>query len=229
MLKRLHALLALPLLAGVLSAAWAEDIPNARWFRYYDDKHQPTITDSLTPEHVARGYDALTASMQLIKHVDPQRAMTPAEIASVKAKREADANRAKEDKQLLRLYSSPTDAEHARDRQLDAIQLRIDFSNNALTNLRQRRADEAQRAAVFERTGKAVPGDLKKNIATYDQQITSAQNEISLRKADQEKVRGEFAPVIQRLQELTGKPASNTPAPATTAAPAAKPAAAGKP
>jgi hypothetical protein len=225
MLKRFSVLLALPLLAGTLSIAHAEDISNARWFRYYDDKHQPTVTDSITPEHVARGYDALTANMQLIKHVNPQRALSPEELAAVRAKRDADAQRAKDDKQLLRLYSGPLDAEHARDRQLDAIQLRIDFSNNALASMRQRRAAEAQRAAVFERTGKPVPADLKQSIASYDQQITAAQNEIAQRKADQEKVRAEFAPVVARLQELTGKPASSAPA---QAAPA-KPAVPGKP
>jgi hypothetical protein len=220
MLKRFSVLLALPLLAGTLSAMAAEP-GEARWYRYYDDKHQPTITDSITPEHVARGYDALTANMQVIKHVDAQRTLSPEELAAARAKRDADAQRAKDDKQLLRLYAGPVDAEHARDRQLDAIQLRIDFSNNALTSMRQRRAAEAQRAAVFERTGKPVPADLKQSIATYDQQIIAAQNEIAQRKTDQEKVRAEFAPVILRLQELTGKPASASSAPAAAAKPAA--------
>lgn len=210
------------LLIAATGLAGAEQV--ARWYRYYDDNKQSNVTDSITPEHVARGYDELTASMQLIRHVGPQKALTPQEIAAAKAKRDAEAQRAKDDKQLLRLYSSPADAEHARDRQLDALQLRIDFSSNSLGNLRQRRAAEAQKAAAFERTGKPVPADLKQNIANYDKQIQSAQGEVAQRKADQDKVRAEFAPTIQRLVELTGKPASSTPAPAATpVAPPTKP------
>ena len=47
----------------------------ARWFRYYDDHHHPNVTDVVTPEHVSHGYDELTANMQLIRHVPPQRAL----------------------------------------------------------------------------------------------------------------------------------------------------------
>lgn len=217
MLKFLLSLL----LIATASLASAEQ--TARWYRYYDDSKQANVTDNITPEHVARGYDELTASMQVIRHVAPQKALTPQEIAAARAKRDADAQRAKDDKQLLRLYSSPADAEHARDRQLDALQLRVDFSSNALTNLRQRRASEAQKAAVFERTGKPVPADLKQSIANYDKQVLAAQAEITQRKADQDKVRAEFTPTIQRLVELTGKPAASTPAATPAMPPAAKP------
>lgn len=217
MLKSFLTLFAAALL-GFTAAAQAEEIPGARWYRYYDDKRQPTVTDNLSQEHIDRGYDALSSSMQVIKHVPPQRALTAQEQAAIKAKREAELQQAKDDKQLLRLYSSPADAEHARDRQLDAIQLRIDFSNNSLSGLRQRRAGEAQKAAVFERTGKPVPTDLKKSIASYDKQIQAAQTEISQRKAEQDKLNADFAPVIQRLQTLTGKPASSTPPASVTPA-----------
>ena len=215
-MKRAFSLLlpSLWLLAGLGQAA---DIPGARWYRYYDDKHQPTVTDSVTAEHISRGYDALSANMQLIQHVPPQRALTPEEIAANKAKRDAEAQRARDDKQLLRLYSTPSDAEHARDRQIDALQLRIDFSSNAVTSLRQRRAADAQKAAVYERTGKPVPKDLKDSISNYDKQIQSAQTEVSERKAEQDRIRKEFEPVITRLKELTGAkpatPAGGTPAP----------------
>lgn len=209
-------LFSLLLLAGSLGTSVTQ-AADARWYRYYDEKKQANVTDYVTPEHTARGYDELTASMQLIKHVPPQRALSPQEVAAAKAKRDADAQRERDDKQLQRLYSSPADAEHARDRQLDAVQLRIDFSTNALANLRQRRAAEAAKAAVFERTGKPVPKDTKDGIAHYDKQIQSAQLEITTRKAEQDKIRATFTPVIARLQELaairagTALPASAKP------------------
>ena len=188
---------------------------DARWYRYYDDKHQPNVTDNVTPEHITRGYDELNASMRPIKHVPAQRSLTAQELAAAKAKRNADAQHERDDKKIQRLYSSSADAEHARDRQLDAIQLRVDFSTNALTNLRQRRAEEAQKAAVFERTGKPVPKDTKDGIAKYDKQIQSAQMEINARKAEQDKIRTEFTLVIERLKELAAMRATNGTAPAS--------------
>lgn len=199
-----HLFLLLATLAFGVPLAYASGKAEARWFRYYNDKNQPTVTDMVTPEHVARGYEELTGSMQVIRRVPPQRALTAEEQAAARAKREADKQREKEDKQLLRLYSRAQDAEFARNRQIDALQVRIDFANNQLTRLRQNRANEAQKAAVFERKGKPVPADIKASIEQYDKQIQTAQTEMETRKAEQEKVRADFAPVIQRLQELTG-------------------------
>lgn len=209
------------LLAGVLSSpALAEDTDKARWYRFYNEKNQPTVTDRITEEHVSRGYEALDQSMQLLRRVPPQRALTAEEQAAAKALREANTKQKQDDKQLLRLYSRPADAEHSRDRQIDAIQLRIDFSTSSLNRLRESRAKEAQRAAVLERTGKPIPATLKNDIAKYDKQIQQLQTEIQARKAEQDKVRQDFAPIVQRLSELTGLPASAT----SSAKPASAPA-----
>lgn len=209
----MHRPLAVLLLAGALiHPAHAENEDRARWYRYYNDKNQPTITDRITEEHISRGYDALDQGMQLLRKVPPQRALTPEEIAAAKVARAAEARRKEDDKHLLRLYSRPRDAEQNRDRQIDAIQLRIDFTTGALTRLRDTRAKAAQQAAVLERTGRPVPAPLVEEIGKYDKQIQQLQGEIQARKAEQEKLRQEFAPIIQRLNELTGAATGTPPA-----------------
>lgn len=208
----MYRLAAITLLTTLLAGhAMAGDSDGARWYRYYNDNNQPSVSDRVTEEHISRGYDALDKNMQLLRHVPPQRRLTPEELAAAKAARSAEAKRKEDDQQLLRLYSRPSDAEHSRDRQLEAIQLRIDFSTSSLARLRDSRTQEAQRAAVLERTGKPVPAPLKDSIANYDRQIQKLQTEIKARKAEQEKVRADFAPVIQRLQELTGAAAAPKP------------------
>ncbi len=203
-------LVSLLLCAATLAQAAAQD---ARWYRYYDERRQPNVTDKITPEHVIYGYDELNTNMQVIRHVPAQRPLTAEELAAAKARKEAIAQRKHDDQQLLRLYTVPADAEHARNRLIDAIQVRIDFNNSSLAGLRQRRATEAQKAAVFERTGKPVPNDLRESIASYDRQIQATQAEINQRKGEQDKVREDFVPVIERLHELTGKPSPpSTPA-----------------
>ena len=209
----MHRPLAVLLLAGALiHPAHAENEDRARWYRYYNDKNQPTITDRITEEHISRGYEALDQGMQLLRKVPPQRALTPEEIAAAKAARAAEARRKEDDKHLLRLYSRPRDAEQNRDRQIDAIQLRIDFTTGALARLRDTRAKAAQQAAVLERTGRPVPAPLMEEIGTYDKEIPQLQGEIQARKAEQEKLRQEFAPIIQRLNELTGAATGTPPA-----------------
>lgn len=212
--------LILALLAPLAEAAPTST--DARWFRYYDSKNQPVVSDRVTPEHVTHGYDELTIRMQLIRKVPAQRPLTPEEQVARLAQREAAAQRQRDDKQLLRLYSGPTDAVRARNRQVDALQVRIDFNTNLLASSRQRRAVEAQRAATFERKGQPVPADVRRNIAELDQQIATAQADIITLKAEHQKVSAEFAAIIQRLAELTGKPASLAPKATDAAAPAAK-------
>ena len=140
----MHRPLATILLAGALSSpAWSDNEDPARWYRYYNDKNQPTITDRITEEHISRGYEALDKGMQLVRKVPPQRALTPAEVAAAKAARAAAAKRKEDDQQLLRLYSRPHDAEQNRDRQIEAVQLRIDFTSSALSRLKETRAKAA--------------------------------------------------------------------------------------
>jgi hypothetical protein len=216
----MHHLRTACLLAALLAShAWAEtkDPDRARWYRYYNEKNQPTITDRVTEEHIARGYDALDRGMQFLRHVPPQRTLTATELVAVKAARAAEVKRKEDDKQLLKLYARPVDAEQNRDRQIDSIQMRIDFTSSSLSRLRETRTKEAQRAAALERTGKPVPKPLRESIAGYDQQIHHLQAEIQSRKAEQQKVMQDFAPVIQRLRELTGiPPASPPPSPPAT-------------
>lgn len=186
---------------------------NVRWYRFYDDKQQPTVSDRVTEEHVIRGYEILDSGMRPVGSVPPQRILTPEELAIAKQQREIAAQRARDDKQLLRLYPRQEDAEHARDRQIETIQVRIDFSNNTLNRLRQNRSIQTQKAATFERAGKPVPKDLRSSIESIDKQIKQNMTEVQTRQKEQEKVRQDFDPIIKRLGELTNSPPRATAAP----------------
>lgn len=175
---------------------------DARLYRYYDDNHRPTITDSVTYDHITRGYDELTSSLQFLRHVPAQRILSEEEQAAARAKREAAAQRKRDDEQLLRLYSAASDAESARDRQIEALQLLIEYDNNTQAGLRQKRSEEAKKAAAFERAGKPVPQELRDSIAGLDRQIQSSVSAIHERRAEQNKIRKDFQAIIERLQIL---------------------------
>jgi hypothetical protein len=193
------------LLLGSTAFAASTD---SRLYRYYDDSHRPVVTDNVTFEHIIHGYEELNSSMQVLRKIAAQRPLTAEEQVAAKAKRDADAQRKRDDEQLLRLYNTSADATTARDRQLETLQVRIDFSSSTLLGLRQRRAAEAAKAAAFERKGRPVPAELKSSIAGYDKEIKDTLAGIAERKADQNRVNKEFEAIIERLEFLKNKAAT---------------------
>ncbi len=201
-------LLILSLLASLAQAAPApaadKQERSAAYYRYYDDKQGLHLEQQVTEEHLKYGYEELDSRMQVIRKVPPRPTAADMERLQEEKRQRADvARREREDQQLLRLYSAPRDAVLARDRKLDSIQLRIDFSNNAMSRLRGMRAQETQKAAGFERNGKPVPKFVLDEVARLDKQIADVQTDIQARKAEQDAVRAEFEPTIKRLEELT--------------------------
>lgn len=200
------------LLLGLSTATIATG-QEARLYRYYDDNHRPTITDSVTYDHITRGYDELTSSLQFLRHIPAQRILNDEEQAAARAKREAAAQRKRDDEQLQRLYATVRDAESARDRQIDALQLLIDYDNNTQAGLRQKRTEEAKKAAGFERAGKPVPKELRSSISNLDRQIQSYVGANNERRAEQNKIRKDFQAVIERLKFLNEKKSAESPSP----------------
>lgn len=201
----LKPLLAIAVLLSTLPSLTVAAGTDARLYRYYDDNNRPTITDSVTYDHITRGYDELTSSLQFLRHIPAQRILSEEEQAVARAKREAAAQRKRDDEQLLRLYASASEAESARDRQIETIQLQIEYDSNIQASLRQKRADDAKKAAAFERAGKPVPQELRKNIADMDRQIQASVNTANDRRNEQNKIRKDFQSIIERLQFLNDK------------------------
>jgi len=197
---------ALATLAGLLLAvsAHADDTEHSiRLFRYYDADHKVHIDQQVSDDALTYGYDELDKQMNVMRSVAPR--PTAKDLERIKAeqvRREQAEEQARADVQLKRLYSSPQDAERTRDGQVDAIQLHIDFSNNSIVRLRSLRAQQAEIAAGYERSGKPVPKDIQDSIQKYDAQIVAAQEDIKTRKADQDDVRSQFATIIQRLRDM---------------------------
>jgi uncharacterized protein YkuJ len=197
----------------------------AHVFRYYDGDHKMHIEQQVTDDALTYGYDELSSQMIVLRTVAPRPTGKDLERLKLEqARRQQAEERAREDVQLRRLYSSSQDAERSRDSQIDAIQLRIDFSNNSIMRMRALRAQDAERAASFERNGKPVPKDVQDNIQRFDTQISAAQEDIKARRGEQEKVRTQFTAIVQRLHELqSGEAAATTSASGSTPAPASKP------
>ena len=186
------------------------------YFRYYDDRHQVHIDQQITDQALDTGYDELDRNLILIRKVPPRLTGKDLERLEAERRKHAEAEeQAKHDILLRQLYSSPKDAERERDRQLDAIQLRIDYNRNSINRLRSLRASEATQAAGFERNGRPVPKDVAETISKYDKQLLDAENDLKAQQAAQTNTRAQFEPTIRRLEEMEAAHQGGVSAPTT--------------
>lgn len=188
------------LISLLTATAFAQ--PRAAWYRYYDENHRPTITQSITEAHLRYGYEALDRNLAVIERVPAEQERARLNVERQKQQQQNEQRR--RDEKLLELYGSAADAERARDGQLDAVQLRIDALMTKQNRLRSLRAEEAEKAAGFERQGRAVPAELRKNVAEQTRQLQAVDQDIRQQRQEQDKVRADFAPVIERLRAMQG-------------------------
>lgn len=204
---RIRRLMAVMIVATTSLTAQAGS-EGKRWYRYYDEHHMPTITDSVTSEHISHGYEILNSSLQVIQTVPPP--LDKLKVESERHQREQEMQRSRDDQKLLQLYSGPADAERSQKSQVDALQIRIDFLTGSLNRYRQQRTADAERAANIERSGRSIPQDLKVAIQKDDEQILSLDQDIRSKHQEMDQIKTNFAVIIKRLQELQASKASQT-------------------
>lgn len=143
-------------LAGqVLAAGSNSSNAPVETYRYVNEKGV-TVIDRMgvPPQYIGKGYEVLNDQGRVIRVVPP--APTAAEIEQ----RKADAARASSDAQLLRLYTSVTDVDRARDRKLSELDGLTSVAKGNLQSLKTQQANLQARAADQERAGRQVPDDL---------------------------------------------------------------------
>lgn len=229
MRKLLLTFVSLAFVAGVVSAAdgGAGKGPVSYLYKYKNDKGVMVIENAIPPEYARKGYQVITRSGQVVQDVPPA-TDTGVDPEAAKKQREAAALASRRDGELRRLYSAPADAERMRNRQMDAITLKIDFAKSQLVQVNSKRKQEVEQAAKLERKGGVVPPHMKESIGRLDRQVADQEAQIKALEADKEKIRAEFDPVIERLKVIypdkatPATPTAPVAVPATPAAPAAR-------
>ena len=231
-----YAILLIPLLLAAAPVAEAAEKPGkgasgkeagGNFYRYRNDKGVLVIDSYIPPEYARKGYQLVTRSGQVVQDVPPSEGPAIDEDAARKL-REQEAQNSRRDVELRKLYSSPADAVRLRDRQLDAISLKIDFARGQVLQLAGKRKTDLEQAAALERQGKPVPKALAEGLERLNRQVAEQETQIRALEKDREELRAEFEPVIERLKVIYPNapllPPPPPPKPAATATPAAKPA-----
>ncbi|PIE41864.1 MAG: ABC transporter ATPase [Gammaproteobacteria bacterium] len=178
-----------------------------RYYRYVDENGIKVIRDSVPAELVHKGYDILGMDGRLLRTVP--RALTKEEIEAIESKKQSGnvqaekaAKQARADKKLLTIFSSPEDAERARDRKLEALDVFISIDKGNLARLKVEHDEAQQQAAEPERAGQEVFPYLVEKLDRIERQVLSLEENIRTKNEEKEQVRQQYARDIERLKFL---------------------------
>lgn len=203
MLKRVAVLLGIFLSVGAVSAQAAEKL----FYRYVDASNKVVILDRLPPEVVPRGYDVIRADGSVVKSVAPQlteeeREALRREKAVARARAEAEEKLRAWDESLLLRYSNIDDIEHAKQRALTDIRVRISILKSNLSTVKQQVLNNQAEAAELERRGQEVPAALSKTLADLRHEVSTTEQQIGRRLVELDDVDAAYERDKERFSQL---------------------------
>jgi hypothetical protein len=196
---------------GLVAGAFAEPPASSKLYRYTRDDGTTVLDFSVPPQFVHRGYTVLSQSGSVLEVVPPsmtpeqRQRMAASEPERIKAL-EDEARQQDEDRRLLALYSSPTDAERARDRKLEVLQLQISGDRGNIARLQNELTSTHEAAANRERTGLEVPQDMIDKIDSLARQIKGLEEGVSRRQDEATAIAGAYQRDIDRMRFLIEHP-----------------------
>lgn len=173
--------------------------PIIRWYRYYNGSGQPSLSSTITDQHLKYGYEALDRNMQVIKGVPPY---STESYARQKAKRDAEAAKRQADINLRRTYGSVTQAVAKRNQMLADMASRKSYLQTQLTGLQRMLSKDIAQAATYERQSKPVPAMLQKSITDNKKNVLEAQQNIQAINERQQQVIQQYDDIIRRLKTM---------------------------
>lgn len=196
------ALLALPVLTP---AAPKQNEPAGEvMYRYTKPDGTLAVSATLNEQAIHAGYQVLDHNGRVLRREPPAPPEEQARRRQAMAAEQQAQRQAERDKELERLYAGPEDAVRARERQIEALELRISYATNTLAQLEEKRDQEVSLAARAERAGRPVPEGTRQAIDEYQRRMAHVRQEIAGYEKDKQAVREQYAPIIERLEELEG-------------------------
>ncbi len=185
-------------------------------YKWVDDSGQTRYGDRIPAQYAKKKNETL--SDQGIVVETKAAAKTPEQIAEEKrlAAQKAEQERiraeaARKDRILLDTFTNEDEMIMTRDGKIEAIGAVIRVTNDRTEKNKLRLADMKRRAANMERSGKALPKKLLKNIADIHNQIQSNTRYVANRIVEQQRIREKFEADIKRFRELNVARAGLTP------------------
>jgi hypothetical protein len=196
---------------AIFSNASATDGP-IRWYRFYDSRGIPTISSTVSEQHLQQGYDVLDSHMQLIRHYQP---FSADKYAQQQIIREQAISKRISDRHLQETYVSSDHAIIQRDRELSNLDSQIKRSEQESKSLSSSLNASITLAANFDRQNKPIPAQIKAQLEKNKSLLAQSNASLSALKSKREESNNQFNNVIAQLKTIetqSNKPdTTNTP------------------
>ena len=176
-------------------------------YRYTDSNGVMVIEYTVPPDVVRNGYEILNGDGTIYQVVpralskEERRDSHNEEVRRQKELKEQERQR-KWDESLMLRYSTISDIEAARERNLSELKIRISILRSNIRSLKQQVESNQSRAADIERSGGEVPVATISTIDGLKAEMGEAENAVQDRKLEIEKVTASYASDIKRFQHL---------------------------
>ena len=174
------------------------------FYRYKNDQGELIFNSYIPKEYVDNGYTVVDPFGGIIEEVPP--ALTKEDIEKLEKDKKQEIElqnkirkRAEADKMLMSKFAEPEDAERARDRQLETLDIYIGITRGNIKRLEAEMALENEKAANMERSGKSVSKEILESIDRIKKQIKTANDFIALKESEKDELKAAFELDIQRL------------------------------
>ena len=171
----------------------------ARLYRYINGEGIVVIDDKIPPAYVAQGYDILSSTGQLLDTVEPS---VPQNAVEKALRKKALAAREKEDRFILISYSSVSEIQAAMARKLGQLDREVKGINTNIKGSKRRIAFEQQRAANYQRGGRAVPKNVTETLFELELEVKKSESLLELKEEEYEKMEERYQGYIERYRQL---------------------------
>lgn len=173
--------------------------PKIHWYRYLGSNGQPSLSSTITEQHLQYGYEALDRNMQIICKVPPYSAD---HYAKQKAQRDILMAQRAADLELRRNYGSASQAANKRDTILADMITRKSYLQAQLVGLQSSLNSKITQAASFDRQRKPIPATLQKDLNENRKNVEEAQRNIQSIELRQKQIKDEYDQIILRINKL---------------------------
>lgn len=184
---------------------------DVRWYRYYDSRGIPTISSTVSEQHLQQGYDVLDSRMQLIRHYPP---FSSDKYAQQQILREQAIARKIADRHLQETYISSDRAITQRDRELNNIDEQIQRSGIESKHLSDDLSKNIASAASYDRQNKSIPTALKTQLDKNKALLSQSNANIAALKVKRDQTNKQFNDAITQLKVIEAQ--GNKPEASTT-------------
>ncbi|MCG2574869.1 hypothetical protein LVY74_15110 [Acinetobacter sp. ME22] len=174
-----------------------DSTPTPAWYRYYDNNGVATISSSVSPAHIRRGYDVLDRRMQVLRHVpafSSERTQQSAQSHAIQSKQRET------DQRLKQAYTSSRTAELKKQEALQSIKTQIGIQQRQAKEIYTDQLNLRRAEQEYVRQGKSVPPTLKNQLKQNDNSIERSKSTILNLQNNYRETQLKYDRIISRLK-----------------------------